>query len=99
MPSKLGRKLKRFDRRFGILKKLKKHGPRIGAAALALSAAAASAYLYSEKPSLGPSVGNLQREKDALALEDAEWARQEVLDFPPEPPMWEKAQQMMEEMD
>ncbi len=53
MPSRIGRKLGRFDKKFGVLKKVKKYGPKIGAAALALGTIAAGAYVSRQTPSQG----------------------------------------------
>jgi len=63
-----------MERRFGIQKKIKKYGPQVGAAALALGTIAAGAYVYSNKPSSDPSFGTIAQQKQAVVIEDKKWA-------------------------
>lgn len=105
MPSgRFGRKLGRVNKKFGILKKIKKHGPRVGAVALALGTLAVGAYAssqgrpgggtYSENPMPHPSVGTIEQQKLAMQRDDATWAREETMRNPPSKPhsMFEAAQ-------
>jgi len=70
----LGRKLKRFDRRFGIMKKVKKYGPGIATATAAAASIGAAAYLGNRNASsdtvaqrpTGSYVGGKQFHSEAL---------------------------------
>jgi len=49
MPAKqIKEKLKKLNKKYGIVKKIKKYGPAVGAAALAIAGAAASGYMASK---------------------------------------------------
>ncbi len=79
------------SKKIGLWKKVKKHGPALGAGALALGGIAAAAYLSSPKeggayPEKPPSdtFQSLKQKRDAETWDAETWAQQDVFDEPQE---------------